>query len=77
LLWPAIKKERDSIIKNKKPYLKYQIESESIFPLRYILGESAENFKKVLWKGKVYKIPEYPPVFIWEIKDLLASAVKT
>jgi hypothetical protein len=74
LLWPAIKKERDSIIKNK-PYLKYQIESESIFPLRYILGESAENFKKLLWKGKVYKIPEYP-VFNWEIKNLLASAVK-
>jgi hypothetical protein len=71
--WANLKSERDEIIR-RKPYLKFQLESESVFPLKFVLNEESQNFRELLMAGNVNRVPNYM-LTLKELKNLLAKCV--
>jgi hypothetical protein len=71
--WANIKAERDELIR-KKPFLRYQLESTSVFPLKYIIGYESVKLRELLQLGQVNQVPCYP-LTIEEIKRMLVKAV--
>lgn len=74
--WPKLKTQRDKIIQ-LHPHLKYQLESKTVFPLRYTMGHLRHNNPITTLLNTCNIIPKPNRlIVIQEVKDLLVQAIK-